>query len=344
MIYLDYSATTKINEEVLEITTKDILAKASQEEIKACQDQIRKILNTDHEIIFTSGSTESNNHALKSVLTNPKTEIITTKLEHSSINETLKYLETKGKKIIYAPLKDGIVDLESLENLITENTALITICAVNTETGMQNPINAIGKLAKDKKVLFHTDMTGSIGKIPIPLENVDLSSTSSHKFYGPKGIGLLIKNKNVKIDKLIKQERTYNLGLIKGLTKALTLALENQDENLKKVKKLNIYLKENLKSIQGITINSNQNSIPHILNISIDSYKPETFLHYLEMDDIYISTLSACAKDNYSKAILAITNDEKKAKTSVRISLSHLTKKQDLDKLIEKIKRREHAR
>ena len=237
MIYLDYSATTKINEEVLEITTKDILTKASQEEIKACQDQIRKILNTDHEIIFTSGSTESNNHALKSVLTNPKTEIITTKLEHSSINETLKYLETKGKKIIYAPLKDGIVDLESLENLITENTALITICAVNTETGMQNPINAIGKLAKDKKVLFHTDMTGSIGKIPIPLENVDLASTSSHKFYGPKGIGLLIKNKNVKIDKLIKQERTYNLGLIKGLTKALTLALENQDENLKKVKK-----------------------------------------------------------------------------------------------------------
>ena len=344
MIYLDYSATTKINKEVLEITTKDILTKASPKDIKACQDQIKKILNTKHDIIFTSGSTESNNHALKSVLKSQKTEIITTKLEHSSINETLKYLETKGKKIIYAPLKDGIVDLESLKKLITPNTALITITAVNTETGMQNPINEIGLLAKENNIPFHTDITGSLGKINISLENIDLASASSHKFNGPKGIGLLIKNKNIKIEPLIKQERNHNLGLIKGLTKALELSIKNQEENLKKVKKLNTYLTKNLKNIKGITINSNQNSIPHILNISISSYKPETFLHYLEMEDIYISTKSACANQNASQAVYEITKSHNLASTSVRISLSPKTTKQDLDKLIEKIKRREYAR
>lgn len=344
MTYLDYSATTKISNEVLEIVKKDLFTKVQEENLDNHKKEIQKILNSNHEVIFTSGSSESNNYAIKGTCKNKtKNEIITTNLEHSSINETLKCLE-KDFKIKYCPLKNGIADLKELEKLITDNTVLITITAVNSETGMLNPVNEIGKLAKKYNVPFHCDMTQSIGKVDIPLENIDLISISSHKFYGPKGIGLLLKKENINLEKLIYGKREYNLGLINGLIKALEIAINNQNENYKKVEDLNNYLKDNLKSLPNIIINSNENSIPHILNISVLNYKPETFLHYLEMEKIYISTQSACSTSDYSKAVYDITNSLERAKTSVRISISHHTEKEMIDKLINLIKRSEHGR
>ncbi len=345
MIYLDYSATTKVNELVLTEIKDDLFKQASHDDLTFYKQKIKKILNSNHDVIFTSGSSESNNLALKGICLNSnKKEIITTHLEHSSINETLNYLTTKGFKIKYVELKQGVVDLTSLQNLITKDVALITITSVNSETGMLNNVDEIGKIARKHNIPFHCDMTQSMGKINIPLENIDLISISSHKFYGPKGIGLLLKNQNISLKKLIYGQRTYNLGLIKGLTKALELSLLSLEENYKKVEGLNNYLKDNLKNLPNIIINSNENSIPYILNLSILNYKPETFLHYLEMSNIYISTKSACANGDYSKAVYYITNDKRLAETSVRISISKETTKEDLDKLIKLIKESKHGR
>lgn len=343
MTYLDNSATTKINEEVLKEVSKDLFTKVNENDLEPYKNEIQKLLNTNLDVIITSGSTESNNLALKGI-NNNKNEIITTHLEHSSINETLKYLENYGYKIKYIPIKDKVLDLEKLENMINDNTALITVCLVNSETGMLNDINKLGKIAHKHNVVFHTDITQGIGKINIDLKDVDLASISSHKFHGPKGIGILLKNKNLNLKPLIYGERTYNLGLLKGMIKGLEISLNDIDYNYEKVKDLRTYLINNINNIPGISINESKENIPHILNISVLNYKPETFLHYLEMSDIYISTKSACSSGNYSEAVLDLTKDMKKAETSVRFSLSENITKENLDKVIELIKRREHGR
>ena len=348
MTYLDYSATTMINDKVLKEIETSLFKRATEEELNNYKNKIKNILNTTLEVNITSGSTESNNWALKGIChekDNNKYKVITTQMEHSSINESLKYLETKGNEILYAPLKDGTVDIEKLEPLLTDKVALITISSVNSETGTLQPVEQIAKLAKKHKIPYHCDMTQSIGKINIPFNNIDLISISAHKIYGPKGIGLLLKNKNIDLKNIIYGQRKYNLGLIKGITKALEISLKDLNQNYKKVEDLNNYLKDNLKSLPNIIINQSKNSIPHILNISILNYKPETFLHYLEQDGIYISTKSACSSSNsYSKSVYALTENKHLAETSVRISISHLTYKNDLDKVIALIKRGKHAR
>ncbi len=348
MTYLDYSATTMINNEVLKEIGKFLFKSIAEKTLNDYKKRIQSILNTDLEVNITSGSTESNNWALKGIChekDNSKNKVITTQMEHSSINESLKHLETKGYEILYAPLKDGTVDIENLESLLTDEVALITISSVNSETGTLQPVEQIAKLAKKHKIPYHCDMTQSIGKINIPFNNIDLISISAHKIYGPKGIGLLLKNKNTDLKNIIYGQRKYNLGLIKGITKALEISLKDLNQNYKKVEDLNNYLKDNLKSLPNIIINQSKNSIPHILNISILNYKPETFLHYLEQDDIYISTKSACSSSNsYSKSVYALTENKHLAETSVRISISHLTCKNDLDKVITLIERGKHAR
>ena len=344
MTYLDYSATTMINSEVLKEIEENLFKIPTKEELKKYKQKIQKILNTDLEVNITSGSTESNNWALKGICQdnpNIKNKIITTKMEHSSINETLEYLKTKGYEVIYAPLKDGIIDIDNLEKLLTKEVSLITVASVNSETGTKQPVEKLAELSKKYKIPFHCDMTQSIGKTNISLKNIDLISISAHKIYGPKGIGLLLKNKDLSLKNIIYGERKYNLGLIK----ALEISMKNQEKNYKKVEDLQNYLKDNLKSLPNIIINQSKSSIPHILNISVLNYKPETFLHYLEQDKIYISTKSACSTTNsYSKSVYALTNNKHLAETSVRISISHLTTKEELDKVINLIKRGEHAR
>lgn len=361
MIYLDYSATTPVNKEVLESFNKvclnyignpNSLHKLGVEAnniINDATNQIAKLLNVkSNEIIYTSGSSESNNLAIKGIALKYKNRgnhIITTSLEHSSINGPLNYLIDNGYEVDFVKLdENGQVDLEDLKKLIKDTTILVSINSVNSELGLLQPIEEIGKIIKEyPKVFFHVDMTQSIGKINIPLDNVDLMSFSAHKIYGLKGIGCLIKKEKINLEPLIhggKSTTIYRsgtpaVGLICSISKALRLSLENIKEKYDHVKELNNYLKENLKKYNNVYINSNDKSIPFVLNMSVIGIKPETLLHALEEDEIYISTQSACSSNTtLSKAVLNLTNDESRASSSVRISISYLTTKEEIDKLL----------
>ncbi len=364
MIYLDYSATTPVNKKVLETFDKvslefpgnpnslHKLGLESNKLIDAATSHIAQLLGVKKdEIIYTSGATESNNTAFYGVLNKYKErgkEIITTKLEHSSINSNLDYIKSLGYKVIYLKLnEDGKIDLEDLKNKINNNTVLVSIASVNSETGVRQDINEIGKIIKEyPRCIFHSDMTQSIGKVKENLRFVDLASFSAQKFYGLKGIGALIKKENIDLEPLIKGGKSttiYRSGtpspaLIASVSKALTLAYENIDKHYEYVKNLNNYLRENIKNIDDIHINSPENALPYILNISVYGIKPETLMHALEEKNIYISTRTACSQDDYSKAVYALTNNMEYAKTSLRISLSYLTTKEEIDEFIKAFK------
>lgn len=358
MTYLDYSATTPVNEEVLdsfcEVSRKYIgnpnslhrLGTEANEMINKATDQIAKLLNVKpSEIIYTSGSSEANNLAIKGIAEKYKNRgnhIITTPFEHSSINGPLNYLSDNGFEVDIVKLNEfGLVDIENLKSLIKDTTILVSINSVNSEIGLRQPIEEIGEVLKEyPKLFFHVDMTQSIGKINIPLDNVDLMSFSAHKIYGLKGIGCLIKKEGINLEPLIHGGKSTTIyrsgtpatGLICSISKALRLALNNLDEKYNHVLEINKYLKENLKEYENVYINSNDHSIPFMLNISVIGIKPETLLHALEQDDIYISTQSACSSNTtLSKAVLSLTNDKKRAESSVRISLSALTTKEEID-------------
>ena len=363
MIYLDYSATTKTSKEVLDTFIKvsnefygnpnslHSLGVESKKLIDTSTHQINNLLNVDKDIIYTSGASEANNLAIKGVVERYKTRgnhIITTHLEHSSVSEPIKYLSEKGYKVDYVKLdKYGRVDLNNLESLICEDTILVSINAVNSELGILQPIDEISKIInKYPKCIFHSDITQAIGKVKINIDNIDLVSFSAHKFFGIKGIGALIKSKKIELVPLIhggKSTSIYRSGtpatpLIASLSKALRLSLENIEEKYNHVKELNEYLKENLSKLEKVRINSNEYSIPHILNLSILGIKPETFIHALEEYQIYISTKSACSTSNESSAVYNVTCDHEKALSSIRISISYITTKEEIDEFIKVFK------
>ncbi len=362
MVYLDYSATTPTSPEVLESFNKasvDYFANPNSlhkigtkanELINASTEQIAKILKVKkEEIIYTSGASESNNLAIKGIFDkfeNRGKHIITTEFEHSSIYGPITYLQKYKKAEVDFVETDeyGRVKLESLEKLIRDDTILVSICAVNSEIGIKQPIDEIAKIVKKHpKCFFHVDMTQSVGKDFVSLENVDLASFSAHKIFGIKGIGVLIKKENIVIEPLIhggKSTTVYRSGtpalpLIVSLAKALRLATEDLDKKIKKIKELNDYLKDGLKKYENVKINSNEYSIPQILNLSVIGCKPETMQHALEEYDIYISTQTACSKGGeMSKAVYALTKDEERAKSSIRVSISYVTTKEEIDEFL----------
>lgn len=365
MVYLDYSATTPVRREVLDtflaVSERFIgnpnslhrLGTESKSLIDDATNQIKNILNLkDKEVIYTSGSSESNNLVIKGVCSRYKNRgkhIITTPFEHSSIYGPLNYLMDNGFEVDFVNLdENGLVDLEHLKSLIRDDTILVTISSVNSEIGLLQPIEEIGKIVKNyPKCYFHSDMTQSIGKVNVPMDNVDFVSFSAHKFFGIKGIGCLLKGKNIVIEPLIhggKSTTNYRSGtpataLIASMSKALRLVYEDFDKKYNHVYELNTYLKDNLKEYENVYINSNDKSIPHILNISVVGVKPETMLHALESYDIFISTQSACSSSNtLSKAVLSLTHDEARAKSSIRISISSITTKEEIDLLIDAFK------
>ena len=364
MIYLDYSATTPVNEEILnsyiEATKKMVgnpnslhkLGIEAKSLIDAATRQIANILKVKpNEIIYTSGASESNNTAIKGICLkyqNRGKHIITTHLEHSSIIEPLNYLKRQGFEVEYVNItENGMVDIEDLKKKIRDDTILVTIASINSEVGIVQPIKDIAALLKKyPKVYFHSDITQSLGKEKVDLTDVDLASFSAQKFYGMKGIGGLVKKENVVIEPLIHggksttkdRSGTPATALIVSMAKALRLAYENLEEKQKYVKELNIFLRNELEKNE-ITINSPEVAIPNILNISLENIKPETVLHALEEKEIYISTKTACATNDSSDAVYAITKDEEKAKHSLRISLSYLTTKKELEIFITELVR-----
>lgn len=357
MIYLDYSATTPVNEDVLntyvEVTRKYIgnpnslhrLGVETKSLIDAATKQIAGILGVkSSEIIYTSGASEANNLAIKGIcFKHTGKHIITTQLEHSSVSETVNYMKTLGYEVSYVKLdNNGLVDLDDLKNLIRDDTVLVTIAAVNSEVGVVQNIDEIGKILKNyPKIFFHSDMTQCIGKKKTNLSYVDLASISGQKFYGMKGIGCLIKKERIIIEPLIhggKSTTVFRAGtpacaLIVSFAKALRLAYEDIDMKNAHVLELNRYLLDKLNGLD-VCVNSNEYCLPHIVNISLNGIKPETMLHALEQDDIYVSTQTACSTGNYSLAVFSVTNDMEKARHSMRISLSYLTTKVEIDKFI----------
>lgn len=359
MIYLDYSATTPVDDRVLDTfvkVTKDYIGNPNslhelgveaKKLIDASTKQIADILRVkESEVIYTSGASEANNMAIKGICFKYKNRgkhIITTTLEHSSVLEVFKYLESEGFEVSYAKLdENGIVDLDELKKIIRDDTILVSICSVNSEVGVRQPVEEIGLLLKDyPKLYFHSDVTQSIGKEKVDFTNIDLASFSGQKFYGMKGIGGLIKKESIILESLIhggKSTTVFRSGtpapaLIVSLAKAMRLAYENYEEKREKVIELNKCLVDELKTLP-VDINSNEKCIPHIVNLSLRNIKSETMLHALEKDNIYISTQTACSQGNYSLAVFSVTNDKEKASKSIRISLSHLTNKDDINKFL----------
>lgn len=366
MIYLDYSATTPTSKEVLDSFNKasldyignpnslHTLGVEAHKLIDKATEQIAKLLGVKpSEIIYTSGASESNNLAIKGICEkyeNRGKHIITTHYEHSSIYGPLGYLQNKGYEVDFVEEnEDGTVNLENLKSLIREDTILVSVCAINSEIGIKQPINEIGKIIKEKnsKCFYHVDATQAISKVKVDLSNIDLVSFSAHKFFGIKGIGVLIKKEKIMLEPIIHggksttifRSGTPQLPLIVSMSKALRIALENLEDKYNYVQELNNYLKEELSKLDNVYINSNDICIPHMLNISAVGIKPETFLHALEKHEIYISTQTACSSEKaVSQSVLSLTKDEARAKSSLRISLSYKTTKEEIEKFVEKFK------
>lgn len=356
MIYLDYSATTFVSDEVLQSFTNACKLKGnpnsnhdlgleSNKQIENSTKEIAKLLNIlPEEIIYTSGSSESNNLAIKGICLkeeNTKKHIITTNYEHSSVIAPLHYLQKKGFEVDFVDTdKNGVVDTEKLKKLIRDDTILISIASVNSEIGIIEPVEEIGAYLKENhpNIYFHVDMTQTIGKLKLDLKNIDLVSLSAHKIFGIKGIGLLIKKKNITLEPLIhggKSTTIYRSGtpqteLIISIKTAIEQAYKDLDKKYKYVEELNKEVINFLKKYENIYINSNSKCIPHIINFSFTEITPKELQKKLSKRGVYISTQTACSTSNISPAVYSLTKNKKIAESSLRISLSHITTKTEL--------------
>lgn len=364
-IYLDYSANTPVDSEVLKVFQDSTIKyfanpnsthKLGIEANEKINESTNKIINLfkeytnikdDLEIIYTSGSSESNNLAIKGLVKSYRENgkhIISTFLEHSSVSSPLTYLKEEGYEIDIVDIKnDGKIDLESLKSLIRKDTVLVSVCYVDSELGTIQPIEEIGKIVKEfPNCYLHVDCTQAIGKIPVDLQNVDLISFAPHKFYGLNGTGALIKKKEIVLEPLINggnsttiyRSGTPVIGQILAMEKALELAFLNLKERLEYVTELNNILRNSLKQYKNIHINSFIEN-PFILNLSVNGIKANEFKKKLEDYGVCISIKSACTTTlTPSRPVLAIYKDRKLALSAWRISLSHLIKRDEIDKFL----------
>lgn len=361
MIYLDYSATTPVALEVQDTmnkVTREFIGNAnslnglgikSRNLLNSATKQIANCFNIlESEITYTSSSTESNNLAIIGCALayfKKGKHIIVSKLEHADVYDICDYLKSIGFEISYVSSNaDGLVDFEELKRLIRPDTILVSIAAVNSELGIRQPLKMIRQIIKKENpyTLFHSDMTQAVGKISVSLLDTDLATISSHKIYGPKGIAMLYKNSTVKIKPIIYGSGQSNylkpgtppLPLIVGFAKALRLALEGVEKKEKYVNLLNERICNKLSKYPDILINKTKYSIPHILNISLMNIKPETFIHAMDNEEIYLSTNTACSSGETSNAVMALYNDIKRASHTIRISLSSITTSDEIDKFL----------
>lgn len=323
MIYFDNSSTTKVGkpaikkilytmtEEYANPSSLHSLGFSAEKELLEARKIISKIINADEkEIFFTSGGTEANNLAVfGTFLANKKTDahFITGKTEHPSVIEAFKRLEKNGKSVSYIDVdKNGYIDLEQLENSITDKTALVSVMHINNEVGTINDIEKIYKIIKmkNKKTLFHTDCVQSFCKHNINSKYADLISLSAHKIHGPKGSGALFIKKGVRTEPVFvggKQQNsvrpgTENVPGIAGFAAAAENMYKNISENCQKALSVKNKLSEIRKLLPDIYINGDlKNGSPYILNISFKDVKGEVLLHCLEDKKIYVSTGSACS-------------------------------------------------
>ena len=369
MIYLDNSATTPVASDVLETFVKvnenfwgnpsslhAFGAKAEQLLIQA-EKQILTLLKADqHKVLFTSGATESNNLAIKGVCEaykNRGRHIITTKVEHDSVYETVRGLEANGFDVTYIDIKGTKEDiLKAIESAIRPDTILISMMHVNSEMGRVLPVYEVGQLIKKyPKIKFHVDAVQSVGKLIVDIKkmNVDLLSLSAHKIHGIKGSGALIVNQYVKLMPQITgghqmyglRAGTIDVASAVALAKAVRLITEPINQNYEKTTKLTQTFMKQLTEIEGVSLNRYVGEYsPYIINLTVAHIKGETLVHALEEHQIYISSKSACASKTAqaSRVLLALGLSEQVALNSVRISLSDATTKKELDAFITALK------
>lgn len=368
-IYLDNSATTKLDKEVLKEMLPYLqenygnpssayrIGRENKAIIEDARKQVAKVLNANtEEIYFTSGGSESDNMALKGVAFANRDKvkhIITSSIEHPAVLDTCKELERHGFEITYINVdKNGIVDLKQLETSIREDTILISIMFANNEIGTIEPIKNIGRIARQYNVLFHTDSVQAIGNMKIDVKElgIDLLSLSAHKFYGPKGIGALYVRDGIKFRKYLNgghQERnkragTENVAGIVGLGKAITLAYNNFEDKNKYLYDLRTYLINEIKNnIPDIRINGDiEKRLPGNINISVNGVEADNILTELDKRGIFISTGSACTTGSIesSHVLKAIGLSDTEAHSSIRISLGKYNTKDELKHFSKELK------
>lgn len=363
--YLDNSATTRVSEaaaqKAYEIMTQTYGNPSSlhtkgieaERELDLAKESVAKALGaTAEEIVFTSGGTEANNLALFGTAEARKRrgrKIITTTIEHSSIVESADRLTKEGYEVIrISPQSDGVIHKEDIIASLDENVIMVSVMLVNNETGAVMPIQEIFTAVKryNKDIICHTDAVQAFGKLAINAKKLgaDLISVSGHKIHAPKGVGALYVKKGTRLIPRQyggEQQKKIRMGtepmpLIASMGVACTeFDLDNVYE---KISELNEYTKKLLLEIDGVQLNSPQNALPFVLNISAGRVRSETMLHYLEKREIYVSSGSACAKGKPSHVLSAMGIDRKRADSALRISFSKHSTKEDVKALAVAIK------
>lgn len=366
MIYLDNAATTPILPEVIEAINPYLTeqwynpsshyspAESVMSAIENARTNISRLIECQpSEIYFTSGGSESDNWALKSVALKygqTKKHIITTKIEHKAILNTCKFLEQLGYDITYLNVNyEGLIDLEELRNSIRPDTILISIMTANNEIGTIQPIYDIGQIAHAHNILFHTDAVQAFGHIPINVQrcHIDLLSASGHKLGAPKGVGILYVRHGIEMEPLIhggSQENglrasTYNTVGIIGMGKAAEIAMSNMYSNLKT--KRDKLIDNLMNSISNIHINGSlRYRLSNNINICINKVGGDVLSTMLDMYGIYVSTGSACLSDSAepSYVLKAIGLSDEEANSSIRVTLGYDVTDEQMDYFVEKLK------
>lgn len=364
-IYLDNNATTKCDSEVLKAMLPYLenqfgnpsstysIGKEVKEAIGLSRENVANLLNAkEEEIIFTSCASESNVTTILNAVRNNKNKkhIITTRVEHASIMETMKYLESNGYKITYLSVDSlGRLDLEELEKSITEDTLLIAVMMANNEIGNIYPIKEIGEIAKKHNILFHSDAVQAVGKVKIDVKelNVDTLSLSGHKINAPKGIGVLYVRDGIPYTPLVfgHQEKnrrggTENVPYIIGLGTAVKLILEDNYKENDRLKKLRDYMEDEIKlRISDIHIYGDlDNRLPNTSNIAFKGVNAEELLIMLESFNIFVSTGSACNSEIAEPShVLVACGADLDEYSPIRISLGKYNTKEEIDKFIKSL-------
>lgn len=365
MIYMDNAATTRITDRVFEAMLPYLkenygnpsaiysLGQRSRAAIENSRIKIAEILGVKaSEIYFTSSGSESDNWALKgSLLPNQKNHIISSKIEHPAILNSLEKIKKWGGEASLVSVDgEGFVDLDEIKNSIKDSTRLISIMFANNEIGTIEPLADIAKIAREKNILFHTDAVQAIGNIKFKIEDtgVDMLSLSGHKLGAPKGIGVLYLREGIDLDNFLdggEQERgrrasTENLASIVGLARAMEDAYNNIEDYSSYTRDLRDYTIEKLLNIDGIILNGpREKRLPGNINISLKNTKPQTMVQYLDMFDICVSSGSACAAGsiNPSHVLMAIGRSEEESLSMLRLSLNHENTREECDYVVEKI-------
>jgi len=367
-VYLDYSATTPIKPEVLEAmmpfltqqygnpSSLHSFGRESRKAIDHARDQIASSLNAaPDEVFFTGGGSEADNWAIKGTayaLRSKGRHIITTAVEHHAVLHTCEYLEKEGFQVTYLPVDEhGLISLEDLKNAIKSDTILISVMYANNEIGTIQPIEEVGRIAREHKILFHTDAVQAYGHITIDTKNlpVDMISISAHKLYGPKGVGALYLRKGVRIHNLVhgggqekkKRAGTENIAGIVGFGKAAALAYEDIKAHNKRLTSLRDNLKNRLlESIPYTRLNGHaEKRLCNNVNLSFEFIEGESMLLSLDMVGIGASSGSACTSGSLdpSHVLLAIGLSHEIAHGSLRLTLGDMTTQEEIDYVVEQL-------